>query len=194
MVERVLLFARIGSGFRTPVMADVDLSRVIADAVNGVAADADDRGVTVGVHLADGMPTIAGDADALRSAIQNVVGNGVKYSVRGGVVHVIADVVGAATVRVRVVDRGLGIDAEDLAQVFQPFFRGRRAIEAQVRGTGVGLSVVQHVIRGHGGDVTIESRVGAGSTVTIVLPAGSADEVAGVRRKVIRLKEADARS
>ena len=58
--------------------------------------------------------------------------------------------------RIRVVDRGLGIDADDLPHIFKPFYRGRRAVEAQVRGTGVGLSVVRHVVDAHRGQVTID--------------------------------------
>jgi signal transduction histidine kinase len=67
-------------------------------------------------------------------------------------------------------DRGLGIDADDLPNIFKPFFRGRRAIDAQIRGSGVGLSVVRHIVEAHGGDVRAESRPGAGTTITIELP------------------------
>jgi signal transduction histidine kinase len=194
MVERVLLFAGIGSGVRTQALADVDVSRVIADAVAGVSADAQDRGVAVTVEPKPALPTVAGDADALRSAVQNIVGNAVKYSTSGGTVDVAADLASRSIVRIRVVDRGIGIDAEDLAHVFKPFYRGRRAVDAQVRGTGIGLSVVRHVIRAHGGDVKVESRVGEGTVVTLVLPVGSAAEAAEGRRPVVRLKEADAES
>jgi signal transduction histidine kinase len=74
-------------------------------------------------------------------------------------------------VQIRVVDRGLGIDKDDLPHVFKPFYRGRRAVDAQVRGSGVGLSVVRHVIDAHQGTIEIDSRAGEGTTVTVVLPA-----------------------
>src|SRR5438034_9688255 len=79
--------------------------------------------------------------------------------------------------QIRVVDRGLGIDADDLPHVFKPFHRGRRAVEAQIRGTGVGLSVVRRVIDVHHGDVRIDSRPGEGTTVIIDLPVSEASEV-----------------
>ncbi len=190
MVERVLAFAGINAGARPQATADVDVARVIADAVSGVSADALDRRVRVDVRSPSAIPTVVGDADALRSAIQNVIGNAVKYSPTGGAVDVSAEVVASGIVRIRVADRGLGIDAGDLPHVFKPFYRGRRAIDAQVRGTGVGLSVVRHVVRAHGGDVTIESRAGEGTTVTMILPAGLAADQADGRRKVVRVERA----
>ena len=74
-------------------------------------------------------------------------------------------------VEIRVADRGLGIDAADLPHIFKPFYRGRRAVDAQVRGTGVGLSVVRHVIAAHRGTIGVDSRAGEGTTVTVKLPA-----------------------
>jgi signal transduction histidine kinase len=186
MVERVLHFAGISAGTQTRVLAEVDLAQVIADAVHGVSADARERGVAVNVQPHAALPSILGDPVALRSAVQNVVGNAVKYSTSGGSVDISVETIQAGVVRLRVADRGIGIDAADLPHVFKPFFRGRRAVDAQVRGTGVGLSVVRHVVQLHGGDVKVESRAGEGTTVTIVLPvAASADPTA---QRVVRLR------
>ena len=169
MVERVLEFAGVTSGAPPRPFTTVDVARVMADAVGALEADARDRGVTIQVHANGSLPNVAGDADALRSAVQNVVGNAVKYSAAGTTVDVGAAVRGSA-VQIRVVDRGLGIDPDDLPHVFKPFHRGRRAVEAQVRGTGVGLSVVRQVVDAHHGDVRIESRPGEGTTVIVELP------------------------
>ena len=67
----------------------------------------------------------------------------------------------------------IALGADGLKQVFQPFFRGARAVAAQVRGSGIGLSVVLHVVQSHGGDVHLASRAGEGTTVTVVLPAAT---------------------
>ena len=72
--------------------------------------------------------------------------------------------------RISVSDRGLGIDADDLPHVFKPFYRGRRAVDAQIRGSGVGLSVVHKVVEAHGGEARIERRSGGGTVLTIDLP------------------------
>jgi signal transduction histidine kinase len=169
MVERVMAFAGISSGAQAPSHASVDVAQVIADAVDGVQHDAQDRGVTIAVHSNGTLPPVSGDADALRSAVQNVVGNAVKYSAGGATVDVASGVRGAQ-VEIRVVDRGLGIDGNDLPHIFKPFYRGRRAMDAQVRGSGVGLSVVRHVVDAHRGTIQVDSRPGEGTTVTIALP------------------------
>jgi signal transduction histidine kinase len=142
----------------------------VADAVQGVSAEARARDITVTVHPNGTLPAVTGDADALRSAVQNLVGNAVKYSANGANVDVTASADGVG-IEVRVADRGLGIDAEDLPHIFEPFYRGRRAVEAQIRGTGVGLSVVRHVIAAHRGTIGIDSDAGKGTTVTVKLPA-----------------------
>ena len=169
MVERVMAFAGMSSGAQAPSHASVDVAQVIADAVEGVQHDARDRGVTIAVHSNGTLPPVSGDAEALRSAVQNVVGNAVKYSAGGAIVDVAAGVRGAQ-VEIRVVDRGLGIDGNDLPHIFKPFYRGRRAMDAQVRGCGVGLSVVRHVVDAHRGTIQVDSRPGEGTTVTIALP------------------------
>jgi signal transduction histidine kinase len=169
MVERVMGFAGISSGAPARAHADVDVSAMIAEAVDGVRHDAQDRGVTIDVHANGALPPVSGDAEALRSAVQNIVGNAVKYSAGGAVVAVSAAVRGA-DVEIQVADCGLGIDARDLPHIFKPFYRGRRAMDAQVRGSGVGLSVVRHVIDAHRGRIQVDSRAGEGTTVTIALP------------------------
>jgi signal transduction histidine kinase len=169
MVERVMAFAGMSSGAQAPSPVSVDVAQVIADAVEGVQHDARDRGVTIAVHSNGTLPPVSGDAEALRSAVQNVVGNAVKYSAGGATVDVASGVRGAQ-VEIRVVDRGLGIDRKDLPHIFKPFYRGRRAMDAQVRGSGVGLSVVRHVVDAHRGTIQVDSRPGEGTTVTIALP------------------------
>jgi signal transduction histidine kinase len=124
--------------------------------------------VTVTVHPGPALPPVEGDADALRSALQNIVGNAVKYSPSGGRVDITTHT-HHGIVQIRVADRGLGIDAEDLPHIFKPFYRGRRAVDAQVRGTGVGLSVVRHIIDAHHATIAVESGAGEGTSVTIEL-------------------------
>jgi signal transduction histidine kinase len=175
MVERVLTFAGIASGAAIRLRRDVDVSAVVAEAVAGAATLAQDRRVTVTVHTSPGVPAVTCDPDALRSAVQNVVDNAIKYSHAGATVDVriesYAHAPGGETgVRIRVEDRGFGIDAADLGRIFVPFFRGRRAIEAQVRGSGIGLSVVRRVVDAHAGEITIESVVNRGTTVIVTLP------------------------
>jgi signal transduction histidine kinase len=172
MVERVMEFAGMTSSAPVRTRDDVDIARVVCDAAGGVAPDARERGVVVAVQAEGGLPPIVGDPDALRAAVQNVIANAVKYSAAGGVVEANADLEGNR-LRVSVTDQGIGIDAADLPHVFKPFYRGRRALDAQIRGTGVGLSVVRQVVDAHQGQITIESRAGEGTRVVLTFPAAT---------------------
>jgi signal transduction histidine kinase len=180
MVERVMEFAGITSGASIRARAGVDVAAIVDEAVRGVSADAGARAVTVTWRADAALPAVTADADALRSAVQNLVGNAVKYSAGGGSVDLAARPV-AGGIELRVTDRGLGIDAADLPHIFEPFFRGRLAVEAQIRGTGVGLSVVRHVIAAHRGAIAVDSRAGEGTVVTVTLPvdASQAAKAAG---------------
>jgi signal transduction histidine kinase len=175
LVERVMEFAGITSATLSATArsrTEVDLSNVVADAVSGVAADAEARNVRIEVRAPGTLPAVFGDADGLRSAMQNILANAVKYSPGGASIDVSAEAHGQG-IRIQVADRGLGIDADDIPNIFKPFYRGRRAMDAQVRGTGVGLSVVRHVIDAHRGRIGVESRPGEGTTVTVDLPAAT---------------------
>lgn len=180
MVERVMEFAGISSGSTLRARTAVDMSRVIAEATDALRLEARDRAVTLDVESNGALPSVTGDVDALRSAVQNIVGNALKYSPMGATVYVSTRVEngGAPRVQIRVADRGLGIDVADLPHIFKPFYRGRRAVDAQVRGAGVGLSVVRHVIDSHGGSVAVDSRVGEGTTVVVELPTGAPQDPA----------------
>jgi len=185
MVERVLEFSGIVSSLDfardspersrraslDSARGELDVADVIADAVDAVTPDAREHGVTIAVHGNGATPRISGDVPALRSAIVNLVGNAVKYSPRHATVDV-SLAVHSDSVRLRVADRGLGIDRDDLPHIFKPFYRGRRAVDAQIRGTGVGLSVVRHVIDAHRGTIHVESQPGEGTVVTVDLPSG----------------------
>jgi signal transduction histidine kinase len=171
MVERVMEYAGINTGTARP-RAEIDVARLIDEVVAEASAEARDREIRIDTSIAKDLVPVLGDADALRSAVQNILGNAIKYSRSGSTVDVRAEY-GADAVRVVVVDHGLGIDAADVPHIFKPFYRGRHARDAQIRGTGVGLSVVRHVVDAHQGDVQVSSRVGEGTTVTLTLRAMS---------------------
>ena len=115
-----------------------------------------------------------GDATALRSALQNLISNAVKYGGDARWVRVTAQKGAergpAANVVFTVEDRGLGIDADDRRHIFEPFYRGREAVSRQIKGSGLGLNLVQRIAEAHGGRVAVTSEPGKGSTFTITLP------------------------
>jgi signal transduction histidine kinase len=113
---------------------------------------------------------VLGDPDALRRAVSNLVVNAVKHGDGANRVDVAVEARGPE-LAVIVTDRGPGIEPSDLPHLFEAFYRGRRARDRQVSGSGLGLSLVDHIVRGHGGRVEVASELGKGTRFTILLPA-----------------------
>ena len=113
------------------------------------------------------------DRTALRSSIQNLIGNALKYGGAEKWLQIDArlDRSGSGDkIRLSVSDHGLGISARDLPHIFEPFYRGAEAESRQIRGNGLGLSIVKGIVEAHGGRVRVESTEGTGSTFVVVLP------------------------
>ena len=170
MIERVLHFAGIESG-RPVARTPVSLATIV-DAALEATVSADER-ITVERHVASELPPIVGDAEALRSAVENLLTNAVKY---GGADRWVGVRVEphhrgrAREVRITVEDHGRGIAAADLPHIFEPFYRGADVIARQIQGSGLGLALVRRIVEAHGGRVTVMSREDAGSAFTIHLP------------------------
>ena len=178
MVERVLQYAGIESGFNTAARVPLAPMEIIESAVDSALPLVGPGEVTVHREIPPDLPMVIGDATALRSAVQNLVANAVKYGGRDRWVGIRAQHVRErrrSEVRITVSDHGAGIPAADLPHIFEPFYRGADAVERQIQGHGLGLSLVRRIVVAHGGNVSVSTRPGAGTTFTITLPAAAAD-------------------
>jgi hypothetical protein len=174
MVEQVLDYAGIGSASRPTTARLVDVGAVAADVLASCQPLASLARVELESDIPVALPPVLGDEQALRSAIQNLVTNALKYGADGHWLRLEVRTTatrGRTDLQVSVSDRGLGVDAADRPHLFDPFFRGRRAIDAQVRGNGLGLSLVKRIAEAHGGRVDVESAPGSGATFRLVVPA-----------------------
>jgi signal transduction histidine kinase len=169
-VEATLDFSRMEAGAAEYRFSEVDLlplvSQVVSDFQHHMATNPRD------VHLDRDRPspTVRADPDAVALAIRNLLDNAAKYSPPGEPIDVDVERERDA-VAVRVRDRGPGIPRQEQSEIFEKFARGESARRAGIRGTGLGLALVSHIARAHGGRVGLESQPGRGSTFTIWLPA-----------------------
>jgi len=156
----------------SPTREPVPVHVVLHEAAERVRGAADAAGIPLSVPPVATDLVVYGDRSQLVSAVANLLDNAVKYSERGDPVEVEADAAdGAICLSVR--DHGIGIPSRDLERIFERFYRVDRARSRATGGTGLGLSIVRHVAQLHGGDVTVESIEGEGSTFRLRLPLSS---------------------
>lgn len=169
LVDNVLRFARVEEGRAAYDLQPASLAEVVQNAVRGFSPPAEQAGFRLEVSVAPDLPPVLADRDALEQAILNLLGNAMKYSgaSREIALRVERDDGRAA---IRVIDRGIGIAPEEQARIFERFYRAGTAENRRIPGTGLGLTLVEHIAKAHGGGVSVESLPQAGSTFTIRIP------------------------
>ena len=136
---------------------------------NLLALKARDGGVELVTRTPTDLPDMTGDPRAFKQILLNLVSNAIKFTEHGGMVTVSAHVEGARLM-VRVTDTGVGIAADDLTRVGDPFFQAGKTYQRRHEGTGLGLSIVKSLVALHSGEMTVESKIGEGTTVSVALP------------------------
>ena len=169
MVEQILEFAGASSGRKKYNFAAADVGEITETALAECSAQLQEKGFEVETNIADELPPVKADTDALSSAIQNLIQNSIKYSNGSRWLRVSAEN-GNGTIKVSVEDHGIGIERSDLKQIFEPFYRTKNVVDAQIHGNGLGLSLVKEIAEAHGGKVNVTSEPGKGSKFTIELP------------------------
>jgi PAS domain S-box-containing protein len=153
----------------------LQVGEVVADVVNVLAGPAEDKHLSLNYEVAAGLPDVLGDRDRLNQVLTNLVGNAIRYTPDGGEIDVKVYLVERA-VRVDVRDTGIGIAPEDMAHLFERFYRADHPLVQETRGTGLGLSIVKMFVEMHGGRIWVESEPDEGSTFTFILPIPASEE------------------
>jgi two-component system, cell cycle sensor histidine kinase DivJ len=143
---------------------------------NLLALKARENGIDLVTRAPEDLPVMTGDPRAFRQIVLNLVANAIKFTERGGTVTVSAAVEGARLV-LRVSDTGVGIAADDLKRIGDPFFQAGKTYQRRHEGTGLGLSIVKSLVALHGGEMSLQSKLDEGTTVTIALPLASAPKL-----------------
>jgi cell cycle sensor histidine kinase DivJ len=186
VVNGILDMSKIESGNFEIVPEPVAPASAIAECCELLALRAREAGIELDVRLASDLPAIVADKRALHQVMLNLLCNAVKFTDRGGKVTVTAGAQApqidgshetdqeslqeAGQIVITVEDTGVGIGADDLARVGEPFFQARSSYDRRHDGTGLGLSIVKGLLALHGGRMEIESRVGEGTRVIVHLP------------------------
>ena len=169
LINRLLDWARMESGRRTYDLRPEPLRPIIDAAVAALAPQRLHQPADVQVQLADNLPRVLADRAALVEALINVLSNAFKYTGDDKRIVVTATRAGP-TVRIAVGDNGPGICKQDLKRVFDRFYRARDPLDRMIEGSGLGLSIVKHIVAAHGGKIEAESELGKGTTFTVTLP------------------------
>jgi len=170
MVGQVLDFAGIQSGRQAYTLQPTEVGPVVEGAVSDCRWLLQDRRARVERDVSPGLPLVLGDPAALRRALRNLIENAAKYGGLNPRIDVRARA-GNGEVEITVEDHGDGLRREDLPHLFEPFYRGRQAVEKSIAGSGLGLSVVRHIAEAHHGRVDVETGgPGEGSAFTLHLP------------------------
>ncbi len=167
-INDFLDLARLESGRTRISNQPVDVGRLVHEVVVLMRPQVTERGLTLTDQVPPSLPMVKGDPQRLKQVLINLISNAIKYNREGGQVSVCVDVEGKH-LRVQVKDTGRGIAADALPHLFEKFYRVPDA-EGWAQGTGLGLSIVKQLIEAHGGRIEVESQVGVGTTMTILLP------------------------
>jgi signal transduction histidine kinase len=169
MVEQILVFAGVRSGLKKQRFEPVDVAHIIDKAIRAFESTVRENGYVVETRIARDLPPVLGESESLIRAVRNLISNAIKYGGEDrwiGVSALLQD----RCVKIAVQDHGCGIPSSELPHVFEPFFRGRSAVDGQIQGSGLGLSLVQEAAQAHGGCVDVSSTEEVGSTFRISLP------------------------
>ena len=174
MVEQVLEFAGANRGKSLYQAQPVDVTGVIEDVLARYSAVEPEKDLRVEKEFEPNLPAVLVDLAALECAVRNIIDNAVKYG-RGrtcwlGITARTQGTDHARNVEVTIADNGIGIQPAEIGQIFEPFYRGRDVIAAQIHGNGLGLSLVRNAIEANGGTITVASTLGEGSSFTLRLP------------------------
>jgi signal transduction histidine kinase len=177
LIDSFLTFAQLDRGRKQFTLVPVQPSWLVEKAVDAVR-DRLPAGCRLDLDIARGLPMVIADADALITALVNLLENALKYTTGEKRISVRASADGRRFVRFDVSDNGIGIRAGEQRRIFRRFYRVDQRLSRETAGVGLGLSIVELVMRAHRGSVTVQSAPGAGSTFTLRVPSARQGQTA----------------
>jgi signal transduction histidine kinase len=182
LVDQILLFASTEDRTKRFTLQPITIAEIL-EAVGLDTRDLlDEAGFVLDQEIEEGLPPVIGDLAGITQCLRNLIVNAVKYGGDDRRIVLRAALfpsrkANAEELRISIVDRGIGIDASELAQIFDPFYRSPRVYLTQIHGTGLGLSLAKRMAEGMGGRLTVSSQLSVGSTFTLHLREAGGEEV-----------------
>jgi signal transduction histidine kinase/tetratricopeptide (TPR) repeat protein len=169
LIENILDFSKIEAGMKEYKFEETDIAELTKDVASHFQEQVDRKEFSITSEISNQMPKVLADREAISRVLFNLLDNALKYSniIRGVFLRAWAD---GESVFLEVQDEGIGISKQDQKKIYKKFYRTDEARESNIKGSGIGLTLVAHIIKAHGGEVLLESDVGKGTKVTVRLP------------------------
>jgi len=169
LINNILDFSRIEAGRKEYRFAPADLGQIVNEVLDAYRFQIEQQEFKLELNLAEDLPEVDVDREAMSQALINLVNNALKYSREDKYIRL--DMVRRDDrILISVTDHGIGIAKGEQNKIFEKFYRGEDSLVHETKGSGLGLALVKHIMEAHGGSVEVESAPGKGSTFTLVLP------------------------
>lgn len=170
LINNILDFYRLDAAGIKITPLPLDVASLISHAYEGAKVIAEKHGVNFTTEVEPNLPKIMGDESKLLQVLSNLIGNALKFTPAGGAVKVYTAGVADGKLCIAVADTGAGIPAEDIPRLFEKFTTGVGGTQGRGRGSGLGLYIARAIVQAHGGDISVTSELGKGSTFTFTVP------------------------
>jgi len=169
LINNILDFSRIEAGAKEYDFRETDIAELVRNTLDSYRYQIEQQGFALEEHIDPGIPAVKVDREAIARALVNLVNNALKYSANEKFlgVRLYRE---QSVLKLEVSDRGIGIERHEQSRIFEKFYRTCDPLVHNTKGSGLGLSLVRHITRAHGGDVEVESTPGRGSKFTLLLP------------------------
>jgi signal transduction histidine kinase len=172
LINDLLNVSKIDSGIVVQHKESILLKEIVERAYQLMEPEAEVKGIKMRLEISESLPPVNADRENMEEVFTNLMSNAIKYNVEGGDVVITLRSEGEF-IRTDVADTGIGIPEKDLLRIFDRFYRVKDSQTRTVIGTGLGLSIAKGIVEAHHGTISIKSKEGKGTTVTVLLPKGS---------------------
>ena len=169
MVKNILDFSKIEEGKKEYEFEETDVGQLVAQQLENFRKGELQKDLKTHAQIPKDIPHLFVDRDALSQAIINLLDNASKFSPDKKEIYVNLKS-DAENVIIEVKDKGIGIPHDEINKIFDKFYQGKNTLRHSVKGTGLGLTLVKHTVEAHGGRISVESKVGQGSTFSLIFP------------------------